>query len=44
MANKIWDIKPANDDWERYYAKLEYLRIMWHDLWNHATHIEVSYE
>lgn len=38
---KVWDITPANDNWERNYAHMEYMRIVIHDLWEAVTYIEV---
>lgn len=39
---KYFDIVPAKHEWERAYARLEYQRIVWHDLWNFAKYIEVQ--
>ncbi len=38
------DITPAYSKWAKQYARLEYLRIMWHDLWEPTTYIEVHYD
>jgi hypothetical protein len=40
---KVWDITPAVTKWQKQYAKLEYRRIMWHDLWQATTYIEVRF-
>lgn len=42
MANKIWDVVPAKDKWAKNYAKMEYDRIVWHDLWEACTYIPVE--
>lgn len=42
MSTRVWDIVQPKDNWERNYAKMEYKRIMWHDLWNPVTYIEVK--
>lgn len=39
---KLWDIKAPRDNWERNYARLEYQRIVWHDLWQPTTYVEVK--
>jgi hypothetical protein len=38
----IHDITPARNDWERHYARMEYMRIAYHDLWNPTTYIPVT--
>ena len=43
MTN-IWDIVPARTQYERNLAHMEYMRIVWHDLWEATKYIEVSYE
>lgn len=42
MSIKVWDIVQPKDDWERNYAKMEYDRIKWHNLWDYAKSIEVD--
>ena len=37
----IQDITPAIDGWGRNYARLEYQRIKWDQLWNAAHFIEI---
>ncbi len=37
----IHDIQPARTLWEKYYAKMEYKRIMWNDLWQPVKYVEV---
>lgn len=44
MTTKIWDVVPARTKDERYYAHMEYMRIVWANLWEATTYIEVSYE
>lgn len=40
----IHDITPAYSQWAKNYAHMEYMRIVWHDLWQPVTYIEVKYE
>jgi hypothetical protein len=43
MTNLIHDITPAVTKDQRYYAHMEYMRIVWHDLWQATTYIEVRF-
>ncbi len=40
----IHDITPANTQWAKNYAHMEYMRIVDHDLWNPTRYIEVKYK
>lgn len=40
--NKLWDIKAPKNKWERQYVHMEYMRIVWHDLWEACRYIEVT--
>lgn len=42
VTKKMWDVTPARSVWGRYYAHLEYKRIVWHDLWEYCQYIEVK--
>ena len=39
---KVWDITPARTERDKHYAHMEYMRIVWHDLWESCTYIEVK--
>lgn len=43
MTKLIHDITPARDLWEKYYAIMEYKRIVDHDLWEPTTYIDVHF-
>ena len=38
----IHDITPAVTKWAKNYAHMEYMRIVWRDLWGATTYIEVE--
>ena len=40
--NLIHDIAPARNNWEKKYARFEYQRIGWCNLWSYAKPIEVK--
>lgn len=44
LGKLINDIAPAKTEWEKYYATMEYERIVWHDLWSYCRYIEVDNE
>lgn len=39
---KVWDIVQPRDNWERNYARMEYQRIVWHDLWDATKYIPIT--
>jgi hypothetical protein len=39
----VWDIVQPKNKWERDYARLEYLRILWAQLWQPAKYIEITH-